>query len=119
MKKILLIDDNEIYVYGFETLVSNNKNIKIIHKCVNGSQALRFLERNSSEINLILIDMSIRKKEEITAVKIIKEKYPDIKVIVNSAYPKNICQELCSEVNVDGYTSKLEDLDSFFNVLLE
>ncbi|MFP5471250.1 MAG: response regulator [Bacteroidia bacterium] len=119
MKKILLIDDNEFYVHGLKALLLKRHDIKILSVCSSGKQALEILKYLDKKINTILINVSMRRSDELSIARKIKTEYSHIKLIVNSVYPKNICEEICKEIGADDYICKLEDFDAFLSVVLK
>jgi DNA-binding NarL/FixJ family response regulator len=88
MKKInlLLVDDHKIIRDGIKSILHTEKTITIIHEAENGEEAIQYLEKNSKNINIVLMDINMPKMNGIDAVKIISKKYLNIKVLALSMH---------------------------------
>ena len=104
MIKIALVDDN---VFLMKTLAENLDfpDIKIKYKAYNGTQILEMLEENRI-LDVILMDIEMPEKNGIETTRIIKSKFPHIKIIMITVFDddENIFNALPS--GADGYLLK-------------
>lgn len=84
MIKIALVDDN---VFLMKTLAENLDfpDIKIKYKAYNGTQILEMLEENRI-LDVILMDIEMPEKNGIETTRIIKSKFPHIKIIMITVF---------------------------------
>ncbi len=104
MIKIALVDDN---VFLMKTLAENLDfpDIKIKYKAYNGTQILEMLEENRI-LDVILMDIEMPEKNGIETTRIIKSKFPHIKIIMITVFDddENIFNAIQS--GADGYLLK-------------
>lgn len=104
MIKIALVDDN---VFLIKTLAENLDfpDIKIKYKAYNGTQILEMLEENRI-LDVILMDIEMPEKNGIETTRIIKSKFPHIKIIMITVFDddENIFNAIQS--GADGYLLK-------------
>ena len=90
MKKILIIDDETGIVDEVKTYFEEEG--YTVYAADTGREGLEVLEKHKPE--LVLLDMKLPDMSGIQVLKICKEKYPAIKVIVNTGYvDQNIIDE--------------------------
>ena len=91
--KIALVDDEALFVEGLCLLFSNQKNIKIVSTANSGMDLLAYLSNSSLENfpSIVLVDIQMKPMNGFELVEIVKEKYPDLRIIIlSSHYKKNI-----------------------------
>lgn len=82
--KILVADDQSIVAEGLCALLSLDSEMEIIDRAENGQEALDVLEE--SEIDVILMDIRMPVMNGVECTKIVKEKYPDTKVLILTTF---------------------------------
>ena len=82
--KTLLIDDHPVVLNGLKGLLGNVEGLEIIDGAGNGAEALLILE--NKEIDLIISDITMPALDGIELTEIVKKKYPQIKIILLTAY---------------------------------
>lgn len=81
--KILIVDDHEIMVDGLTALLSDIPDIQIAGSASDTNQLFALL--TTTKPDLLLLDIGLVPLSGIEALKIIKDKYPEIKCIMLSA----------------------------------
>jgi len=81
-KKILIVDDEEGIRESLKLILSDDYDLIVTE---NGLQCLEVLE-NAKDIGLVLIDIKMPKVHGLDILKQIKEKRPDLKVVVVTGY---------------------------------
>ena len=78
--RILLADDHALIRSGIATLLQGNADFSIVGEAKDGEEAVQ----KAKELNpdVVVIDLSMPKLSGIEATKIIKKKYPNIRVLV-------------------------------------
>ncbi len=80
--KILIVDDEEVNIQYLCALLKNN--VLNIEQAFNGKDAVELALKNS--YNLILMDIKMPVMGGIEATRILKEKYPDLRIIAQTAF---------------------------------
>ena len=90
---ISIVDDEALFVEGLCLLLSNQHNITIASTASFGHELLDYLSESplKSFPNIVLIDIQMKPMNGFELVEILREKYPNIKIIVlSSHYKKSI-----------------------------
>lgn len=108
MIKVLIVDDQSLIREGLSMMLSLYDTVTIVGEAKNGQEAIEFLE--NEDIDLILMDIRMPIMDGVEATKIIKEKYPEIKILILTTFneDKYIFEGLKN--GADGYL--LKDISS-------
>jgi CheY-like chemotaxis protein len=101
-KTILIAEDDEDSMIYLSILV-RNMDCKLLH-AKSGIQAVEIC-RNNPDIDLVLMDIKMPVMDGVTATKLIREFYPDLVVIAQTAYALDIEKERYGEI-FDAYLTK-------------
>jgi DNA-binding NarL/FixJ family response regulator len=101
---ILVADDQKLLRESFKYIIENNSDIKVIGCVGNGKEAYDFCCNFTPD--LILMDISMPICNGTEATKLIKEKYPVIKVLILTASSNgdDVSEAICN--GADGYIVK-------------
>jgi DNA-binding NarL/FixJ family response regulator len=102
---IIIVDDQLLFAESLKTVLeTRSDSITVIDIAGNGKEAVRMAEINSPD--LILMDIRMPDMNGVDAVKIIKEKSPDIKIIMLTTFDDD--QYIYDALNngADGYLLK-------------
>jgi len=102
-KTVLIVEDNETSNIYFEVALRKTKANLIWAK--NGFDAVEIVKRNNS-IDLILMDINMPKMDGIEATKIIKSLYPNIIIVVQTAFLLSGEEQMCQEAGCDEFITK-------------
>lgn len=108
MIRVLIVDDQSLIREGLSMMLSLYDTVTIVGEAKNGRDAIEALE--NVDIDLILMDIRMPIMDGVEATKIIKDKYPKIKVLILTTFneDKYIFEGLKN--GADGYL--LKDLSS-------
>ena len=118
MYKIAIAEDNIFSLKALEEKLSTYADITIIHTAKNGTELLHLLEQNN-DIDLILMDIEMPVCNGIEATKIIKSKYPQIKIIMLTVFDndENIFNAI--KAGADGYLLKEVNPKELYQGIIE
>jgi DNA-binding NarL/FixJ family response regulator len=105
MIKIAIIDDNSFLIKSTQEKLSFFEDFDIKFTATDGINCVEKLEKNHN-IDLILMDIEMPKMNGIEATEIIKNKYPQIKIIMLTVFDndENIFNAI--KAGADGYLLK-------------
>ena len=103
--KIAIVDDNSFLINAIKEKLSFFEDITVKHTALNGSDLLGKLEDNHN-VDLILMDIEMPVLNGIETTQIVKQKYPQIKIIMLTAFDndENIFNAI--KAGADGYLLK-------------
>ncbi len=101
-KTILIAEDDEDSMIYLSILV-RNMDCKLLH-AKSGIQAVEICHSNP-DIDLVLMDIKMPVMDGVTATKLIREFYPDLVIIAQTAYALDIEKEKYGEI-FDAYLTK-------------
>lgn len=79
--KILLVEDHNIVRDGIKSLLLSEPGFQIVGEATNGKEALRKLE-SGLDATIVLADINMPELNGLELAGILKNKFPDIKVII-------------------------------------
>lgn len=93
--KILLVDDHKVIRDGIKLMLRTVPEFNIVAEAENGLEAVEYVGKNAKNIDVILMDISMPIMDGIEATKLIKEKFPELKIIaltmhLEESYIKNM-----------------------------
>ncbi|MBD0384495.1 helix-turn-helix transcriptional regulator [Paenibacillus sedimenti] len=112
---IAIVDDQPIVLEGLKALLENEDGIQVTATARNGLEAIDICERTNP--HLILMDMHMPVMDGISALKKIKQAYPEIKVLMMSTF-EELDQALTALKNgADGYCLKSVQLQELIETI--
>jgi DNA-binding NarL/FixJ family response regulator len=106
--KIAIIDDHLLFLKGLKILLEQDHDFEVIHANSNYSDLLKNLKIQKADI--LITDISMPEINGIELSKMVRQLYPNIKIMVMSSYSNMI-----SASDVDGYLLK----DTNSEILIE
>lgn len=105
MYRVLLVDDERLILDSLEIILSLG-GMEIAGKAADGKTALQILDDIYETCDIALVDLNMKGMGGIELIKIMKEKYPNIKILVLTTFydDKYITEALTG--GADGYLLK-------------
>lgn len=104
MIRVCITDDHQLVLEGLALLLNGQENSTITRLCNSAAALFEFLETDSADV--ILLDINMPDMNGIEACKIVKKKYPGIKIIGLSMIAENNLIRLMLKNGADGYLHK-------------
>ncbi|MGH1519358.1 response regulator [Chryseobacterium sp. JK1] len=117
--KIALIDDEQLILEGVKMLLSNEKNISVCLTCDNGPDFIESLGKLSENEfpDLALVDVQMKPMNGFELVEILKEKYPDLKIIILSSHYKTSILGYMVKLGVSAFLPKNSNKKTFIDAI--
>lgn len=116
MYKVLLVDDENLLLDSLEIILTLN-GMEIVGKANDGNAALKLLGEMDADCDIALIDLNMKGMGGIELIKIMKERYQDIKILVLTTFYDD---EYISEAiagGADGYLLKDSGKDTIVSAI--
>ena len=102
--RILIADDHQLLLDGLQSLLRGIRSVQVVGMATNGYEVADLLDTTAFDI--CLLDISMPGVDGIATARMIKERKPEVKVIMLTTYnDKEIVEELLS-LGVSGYMLK-------------
>ena len=84
MIKVLIADDQELMRQSLQIILGMEKDIEVMGTVANGLEVIRAVRKEKPDV--ILMDIRMPEMDGVVCTQIIKENYPDIRVIVLTTF---------------------------------
>lgn len=102
--RLLLVDDHQLVLDGLRNILEDVEYLHVVAEASNGKEALD-LCRNL-RIDVILMDIDMPVMGGIEATKLLKEKYPQTKILILSMHNEKGVIQTVIDAGADGYLLK-------------
>ena len=104
MIRLIITDDHPVIRDGVKTILTNDTDIELVACAGSGDELLEQLE--SIKADVILMDINMPGMNGIEATKLVKKKYPNIKVLSFSQYDEKRFVKQLLKNGASGYLLK-------------
>lgn len=84
MIKVLIADDQELIRQSLQIVLNTRKNMRVTDVVSNGQEVIQSIRKEMPDV--ILMDIRMPKMDGVQCTKIIKENYPQIKIIILTTF---------------------------------
>lgn len=105
---LVLVDDHQMVLEGLRAILAGSKEVTIKGAFTNATDVLSFLEGNNA-IDVIFLDINLPGMNGYELCKLIKKKYPAIKVLALSTHTERSGITRMIQNGASGYLSKSAD----------
>ncbi len=116
--KVAIVDDNTFLIHAIKEKLSFFEDVAIKHTSLNGSELLTKLEDNHN-LDVILMDIEMPVLNGIEATQVVKQKYPQIKIIMLTAFDNDEHIFNSIKAGADGYLLKEIDPEGLYKGIKE
>lgn len=113
--RVLLVDDHMVVRSGLSTVLSVYDDLKLVGEAGDGEEALRLCERLQPDV--ILMDLLMPKMDGVTAIKAIKDRWPQIQIIVLTSFKEKEYVEGALKAGANGYLLKDVSAEELVNAV--
>lgn len=115
MIKVLIADDQELIRQSLEIVLNSRDNLEVIGVVSNGQEVIRSVR--SQKPDVILLDVRMPKIDGVQCTKIIKEKHPDIKIIILTTFDNDEYIYNALKYGASGYLLKGVSMDGLVSAI--
>ncbi len=106
--KVMIADDHQLFRRGLVAVLKELKGIEVIDEAANGKELLEKLKLKSPDI--VLVDIKMPVMDGIETIKVLLNKYPDIKVIMLTMHNEEKFITHVVNLGAHGYLLKNTDI---------
>jgi DNA-binding NarL/FixJ family response regulator len=112
---LALVDDHRVFRKALASYLYEYPDINITIEAANGGELLQALKK--APCNVVLLDMHTSVLAGIETIKILKEDYPDIKVLVLSIEADLELASSLLDLGIHGYLSKSDEPENLYEAV--
>ena len=116
MIKVLVADDQELIRQSLQIVLDSKENIKVTDVASNGQEVVQSVRREKPD--LILMDIRMPKMDGVQCTKIIKDNYPEIKIIILTTFDDDEYVYNALKFGASGYLLKGVSMDELVNAIV-
>ena len=115
MISIIIADDHQIVLDGLSLIIENDKSIEIVGKALNGNEVINLLKK--LKVDIVVLDIEMPEMNGIETTKIIKEIYPEVKILILTMYNEIGFIRRIVEAGAHGYILKNKGKEELITAL--
>jgi len=108
-KKILIAEDHKLVLQGLKAMLSSVKDYEVVGEAEDGLQAVKACDK--AEPDLILMDLSMPLMNGVEAIREIKSRHPDTKILAVTVHKTEDQVLQAFDAGADGYVLKTASAD--------
>jgi DNA-binding NarL/FixJ family response regulator len=102
--KVLIADDHRDFRRVVREFLDRMPNVSVVGEAINGGEAVEKVEQLFPDV--VLMDISMPKMNGLEATRIIKQRWPETKVLIATTYDDPNYRMQALEARADGYILK-------------
>ncbi|MEJ5201827.1 MAG: response regulator transcription factor [Anaerolineales bacterium] len=114
--QVVLIEDHHIMRRGLGSLLTSERDIKIIAEAGSGEEALALINQDNLP-DLVVIDIALPGMDGIETTRQIRQRYPQIKVLILSMYNNPFLVNQAFRAGAHGYVLKQSMVEELFEAI--
>lgn len=116
MINILIADDHQLLIDGIKATLAGIDDISVVAEVYNGYQVLEKLDAGLA-VDIILMDINMPKLDGLACTKMVKKKYPGIRIIALSQYDEKRFVKQMLKNGATGYLLKDSGKDTLVKAI--
>ena len=102
--RVVMVDDQKMVADGFERLINESENARVIGKAYSAAGCMELLE--AAQCDVLLLDVGLPDVQGIELCPQIKEKFPQVKVLMLTSYGELFTIKRAMDAGANGYLLK-------------
>ena len=115
MIKVLIADDQELIRQSLQIVLNSKADIEVCDVAADGQDVIRSIRKEKPDV--ILMDIRMPKMDGVQCTKIIKENYPQIKIIILTTFDDDEYVYNALKFGASGYLLKGVSMDELENAI--
>ncbi len=113
--RLLIADDHQVLLDGLVMMLQNETNLEVVSTAPNGQEVINQLA--TLQIDVLLMDIQMPIMDGYEAAQIIREKHPNVKVIILSMHSERVFVEKMYSTGISGYLLKSAGKDEILQAI--
>ena len=117
--RLMVVDDNESLVGMIKDYFEDHKKINIVNEAYNGLDAVKKIEENKDNFDVLLLDLIMPKKDGIYVLEELKKKGIEKPVVIGTSFNADETIARVSKYNPKHFILKPFDMSDLENKILD
>ena len=118
MIKVGIVEDNIFLLKSFRDFLNSSEGIIVSFSCASMEEAKSLLKtRELNKPDIILLDIFLPGESGTEGIKFFKAQYPDVKIIMLTAYNEELLILECLKLGANGYAIKNSHLGNLIDII--
>jgi DNA-binding NarL/FixJ family response regulator len=113
--RVLIVDDHPVTRIGLTELINAEPDLEVCGAAADMAEALQQIENNLP--NVAIVDLSLPGGSGIELIEQVKSRYPDVKMLVSSAYDESMFAERAMRAGAMGFINKQETTEKLISAI--
>jgi DNA-binding NarL/FixJ family response regulator len=113
--RILLVDSQPVVRHGISRLVAEEASLELCRGCTRGVEAIEWIEREAP--SLLMTDIALDDIHGLALIKKVRAAYPDLPILVFSAYEERVYVERALRAGARGFVTKQQPADQLLEAI--
>jgi NarL family two-component system response regulator LiaR len=113
--RVLLADDHEMVRRGLAVFIQSFDDLILIGEASDGQEAIKFLEDH--QVDVLLMDLIMPRMGGLEAIQIIRQDYPDIKIIAMTSFEEEELVQQAVNKGAIGFLMKNTTIDELASAI--
>ncbi|MGN0356131.1 MAG: response regulator [Muricoprocola sp.] len=115
MIKVLVADDQELIRQSLQIVLNSKEDIEVTDTVADGQEVIRSIRKNKPDV--VLMDIRMPKMDGVQCTKIIKENYPEVKIIILTTFDDDEYVYNALKYGASGYLLKGISMNELENAI--
>ena len=115
MIKVLIADDQELIRQSLQIVLDSRRDMTVTDVAADGQEVMRCIRKNKPDV--ILMDVRMPKMDGVQCTKLIKESYPQIKIIILTTFDDDEYVYNALKYGASGYLLKGVSMEELANAI--
>lgn len=104
--KLALADDEHLFLKGLQGILGEIQDFDVVFAAANGAELISYIEQSDELPDIVLLDLRMEPVNGIDATRALKEKNPELKVIILSTYYREAFLGYMVKLGVNAFLPK-------------
>lgn len=110
-----IADDHKLLRQTLRHALSLEQNMSVVLEAEDGLELIRKLDASMPDV--LLLDLKMPNCSGVQALRVIKDKFPELRVLIFTAYHDEVFVAQCLEFGVNGFLTKNMDLEEIIKAI--
>lgn len=115
--KLFIVDDYQMLIDGFSALLAGESEVEVIGTAQNGLELQKLLSNKQPDVILLDVSMPVMNGKE--AARWLKEKFPEVKILILTMHQELSNIKTLLKIGVDGYLLKGSGKDELMEAIFK